>query len=156
MPILWSLLAGLIFGYGLVISGMSNPAKVMNFLDIAGIPSGRWDPSLAFVMAGAVAVAFAGFRALRGRKKPAFGDTFHLPTRTAIDMPLIAGSALFGIGWGLSGFCPGPALTSIVSFAPGALVFVVTMIAGLTLGSRTLSGSELRRKVQGTQRAPAE
>lgn len=146
MRVLWSLIAGLIFGAGLVISGMSNPAKVMNFLDIAG----TWDPSLAFVMAGAVAVAFAGFRILAGRAAPMFGGTFHLPARSEIDRPLIAGAALFGIGWGLSGFCPGPALTAIASFAPGALVFVVTMFAGLTLGSRSLSGSGR------TAQAPAE
>jgi uncharacterized protein len=137
MHILWSLIAGLIFGAGLVISGMSNPAKVMNFLDLAG----SWDPSLAFVMAGAVAVSFAGFRLLAGRSTPLSGAKFHVPTRSKIDPPLIMGSALFGIGWGLSGFCPGPALTALSSFAPGALVFLVTMVAGLTLGSRSLAGA---------------
>jgi uncharacterized membrane protein YedE/YeeE len=125
--LLVSLAAGLLFGLGLVISGMSDPAKVMNFLDIAG----TWDPSLAFVMAGAVSVAFAGYRLVFARGRPLFDATFHLPTATKPDPSLIAGSAVFGLGWGLSGFCPGPAFTALPLLAPGTLVFVPAMFAGM-------------------------
>lgn len=121
--------AGLIFGLGLLISGMANPAKVQNFLDLAG----TFDPSLIFVMLGAVAVTFAGYRLALRRPKPILGELFRIPTRTEIDAPLVAGAALFGIGWGLSGFCPGPAMTSIPLLAKGTLVFVPSMIAGITL-----------------------
>lgn len=122
-----SLAAGLLFGLGLVISGMSDPAKVLNFLDIAG----QWDPSLAFVMAGAVTVAFVGYRAVFGRGRPLFDAKFHLPTATKSDPSLIAGSAVFGLGWGLAGFCPGPAFTAIALLAPGTIVFVPAMLAGM-------------------------
>lgn len=122
-----SLAAGLLFGLGLVISGMSDPAKVLNFLDIAG----AWDPSLAFVMAGAVGVAFIGYRLVFGRGRPLFDATFHLPSAVAVDPSLIAGSAVFGLGWGLSGFCPGPAFTALPLFASGTLVFVPAMFAGM-------------------------
>lgn len=125
--ILASLAAGLLFGLGLVISGMSDPAKVMNFLDLAG----TWDPSLAFVMAGAVGVAFIGYRLVFGRARPLFDAAFHLPTATKADPSLIAGSAVFGVGWGLAGFCPGPAFTALPLLAPGTLVFVPAMIAGM-------------------------
>lgn len=122
-----SLAAGLLFGLGLVISGMSDPAKVMNFLDVAG----TWDPSLAFVMAGAVSVAFLGYRLAFGRGRPLFDASFHVPAAVALDTPLIAGSAVFGLGWGLSGFCPGPAFTALPLFASGTLVFVPAMFAGM-------------------------
>lgn len=122
-----SLAAGLLFGLGLVISGMSDPAKVLNFLDIAG----AWDPSLAFVMAGAVSVAFVGYRIVFGRGRPLFDATFHVPAALAVDPSLIAGSAVFGLGWGLSGFCPGPAFTALPFFAAGTLVFVPAMFAGM-------------------------
>jgi uncharacterized protein len=127
MRVLASLAAGLLFGLGLVLSGMSDPAKVLNFLDLAG----TWDPSLAFVMAGAVAVTFAGYRLVLGRGRPLFDTALHLPTATKADPPLIAGSAVFGLGWGLAGFCPGPAFTAIALFAPGTLIFVPAMIAGM-------------------------
>ncbi|HMB48010.1 MAG TPA: DUF6691 family protein, partial [Afifellaceae bacterium] len=104
-----ALLSGFIFGLGLVISGMSNPAKVLNFLDVTG----SWDPSLAFVMAGAVFVTSIGYRLILRQKAPKFADAFAVPTRSDIDTPLIAGAAIFGIGWGLGGFCPGPAWTAI-------------------------------------------
>ena len=122
-------LAGLIFGLGLLISGMANPAKVQNFLDLAG----SFDPSLIFVMAGAVAVTFIGYRLVLRRPKPVLAERFYLPTAKDIDVKLIAGAALFGVGWGLSGFCPGPAVTSLVLLAKGTLVFVPAMIAGLVL-----------------------
>lgn len=125
-------LAGLVFGLGLVISGMANPAKVLNFLDLAG----HWDPSLAFVMGGATLTAFVGYRLAWRRPKPVLADRFEIPSSTAIDRPLLAGAAIFGIGWGIGGFCPGPALTSLPLLAPGTLVFVPAMLVGLWLGSR--------------------
>jgi uncharacterized membrane protein YedE/YeeE len=125
-------LAGLVFGLGLVISGMANPAKVLNFLDLAG----HWDPSLAFVMGGATLTAFVGYRLAWRRPKPVLAERFEIPSSTAIDRPLLAGAAIFGIGWGIGGFCPGPALTSLPLLAPGTLVFVPAMLVGLWLGSR--------------------
>lgn len=125
-------LSGLVFGLGLVISGMANPAKVLNFLDIAG----EWDPSLAFVLAGAAAATFIGYRLAWRRPQPLLADRFELPSSTAIDRPLLGGAAVFGIGWGISGYCPGPALTALPLFAPGTLAFVPAMLVGLWLGSR--------------------
>jgi len=122
-----ALAAGILFGLGLAVSQMANPAKVLAFLDITG----NWDPSLAFVMAGAVAVSFIAFRVAKGRHRPLFGDTFQLPTRRDIDMPLIAGSILFGVGWGLAGFCPGPAITAIVSGQGKVFLFLAAMLAGM-------------------------
>ena len=133
MQILAALLSGLIFGGGLVVSGMSNPAKVLNFLDLFG----TWDPSLAFVMGGASAVTFVGYRVVFGRGRPWLADRFHLPTRADVDAPLLAGAALFGIGWGLSGFCPGPAITALPLLAKGTLVFVPAMLLGMA-GARLL------------------
>lgn len=123
------LIAGLIFGLGLVISGMADPAKVLNFLDIAG----TWDPSLAFVMGGAIAVTLPGYALLRRRDAPLFAQRFSWPTRNDVDAPLLSGAAMFGLGWGVSGFCPGPALTAITLAAPGTLVFVPAMLVGMTL-----------------------
>lgn len=122
-----SLAAGLLFGLGLVISGMSNPAKILNFLDVFG----SWDPSLALVMAGAVAVTFFGYRFVLARKQPLFDASFHLPTAKDIDPPLIAGASIFGLGWGLSGFCPGPALTALPLLALGTLAFLPAMLVGM-------------------------
>jgi len=122
-------LAGLLFGLGLLISGMANPAKVQNFLDLAG----SFDPSLIFVMAGAVAVTFAGYRLALRRPRPILAERFYLPTAKDIDLRLLAGTALFGIGWGLSGFCPGPAVTSLALMAKGTLAFVPAMIGGMAL-----------------------
>lgn len=128
---------GLIFGLGLVIAGMSNPAKVLNFLDLAAIPSGRWDASLAFVLAGAIAVTFVGYKLVLRRGQPIFGEKFHIPTSTDMDPRIIAGPAIFGIGWGLAGFCPGPAFTALTSGVPAA-IFVAAMLAGM-LAARTLA-----------------
>ncbi len=100
MPVLLQFAIGLIFGLGLLLSGMSNPAKVLNFLDLGGIGAGTWDPSLAFVMAGAVAVTFAGFNFVLKRSQPLFAETFHLPTKSEIDRRIILGPAIFGVGWG--------------------------------------------------------
>jgi len=124
---------GLIFGLGLILSGMSNPAKVLNFLDIGGIPAGTWDASLVFVMAGAIAVTFAGFSRVLKLPRPFFADRFYLPTRSDLDPRIVAGSAIFGIGWGLAGFCPGPALTALGYGSASAFVFAAAMCAGMVL-----------------------
>lgn len=121
---------GLIFGLGLIISGMSNPAKVLNFLDL----SGTWDPSLAFVMGGAVIVTYLGYASVLKRKAPLFAESFLIPTSTELDSRLITGAALFGIGWGLGGYCPGPAFTSLPLAATGTLYFVPAMLAGMWAG----------------------
>ena len=121
---------GLIFGLGLIVSGMINPAKVLNFLDIAG----TWDPSLALVMAAAVITAFGGYRLALSRKAPLLADRFHLPGAASIDRRLILGSAVFGLGWGFGGFCPGPAVTSLAWLAPGTLIFIPAMLVGMWLG----------------------
>lgn len=130
MRVVAALVAGLVFGLGLTIAGMTDPAKVLNFLDIAG----TWDASLAFVMGGAVAVVFVGYRLAFRRGAPLFEDRFHLPTSTTIDARLVAGAVLFGVGWGLAGFCPGPALASLSGGSTGALVFVAAMLAGMAAG----------------------
>lgn len=125
-----NLIAGVVFGLGLVISGLANPAKVLNFLDLAG----TWDPSLAFVMAGAVATTWLGYRLALARPKPAYDARFHLPTSTAVDARLLAGAAVFGIGWGLAGYCPGPAITALPLLNPATFVFVVAMLLGMRIG----------------------
>ena len=125
-----SLLAGLMFGLGLLLSGMGNPAKVQNFLDIFG----TWDPSLAFVMGGAIAVTAPGFWLVRRLRAPMSAPAFSLPSKTDLDRRLIAGSAVFGIGWGLSGFCPGPVVTAAPMGAPGTFVFLAAMLVGITVG----------------------
>ena len=131
-----ALLAGILFGLGLAVSQMVNPAKVLGFLDIAAawrpVPGG-WDPSLAFVMAGALAVTAVGFRLALRRPAPVFGTAFDLPRATAIDRPLLTGAAIFGVGWGLVGFCPGPALASLVFGLPQSFLFVAAMVAGALL-----------------------
>lgn len=132
-----SLVAGIIFGAGLVLSGMSDPAKVMNFLDLGGIASGAWDPSLALVMAGALAVAGPGFALVRRSRKPVLAERFNWPTRQAIDAGLICGSLLFGIGWGLAGICPGPAVTLVVFDPESAALFIVPMLLGMLVRKLT-------------------
>ncbi|WP_241202228.1 MULTISPECIES: YeeE/YedE family protein [unclassified Caballeronia] len=122
-----SFLAGLLFGLGLIISGMANPAKILGFLDLAG----NWDPSLAFVMIGAVAFASVGFFASRRTGKPLLEETKHLPTKKKIDAQLIVGSAIFGVGWGLAGFCPGPVVVAVGAGKLGAVVFLAAMVAGM-------------------------
>jgi uncharacterized membrane protein YedE/YeeE len=118
---------GLLFGLGLVVSGMADPAKVQNFLDLFG----AWDPSLAFVMAGAIAVTFVGYRMVARRDAPLLGGAFEWPKLRDIDGRVVVGPALFGIGWGLGGFCPGPALTGLGLGAPGTLAFVPAMLLGM-------------------------
>ena len=124
-----ALIAGILFGLGLAVSGMINPAKVLAFLDIAG----RWDPSLILVMAGALAVTFVGFRLVLRRPAPLLGDRFDVPSLRRIDGRLVAGAALFGIGWGLVGFCPGPAFAALAFGLPPSFVFIAAMAAGAWL-----------------------
>lgn len=125
-------LIGLLFGLGLVISGMTDPGKVQGFLDLAG----RWDPTLAFVMGGAVLVTLPAFALLRRARGPLLALNFNWPAATAIDRDLMVGAALFGIGWGLAGLCPGPALVNLVSGHGGIVVFCLSMIAGMLLHDR--------------------
>ena len=136
-----ALACGLVFGLGLAISGMMNPAKVIGFLDVAG----DWDPTLAFVMGGALLVAIPAYRAILEQRRPVLSGGFSLPTEDKLDAPLIWGSSLFGVGWGLVGFCPGPAVAAIVTGLPAVLGFVAAMIAGMALHS-WLSGELTRRK----------
>ena len=140
MRVLFGFLAGLVFGIGLVVSGMSDPAKVLNFLDIAALGS-TWDPSLAFVMGGASVTAFVGYRLAWRRSSPVLMERFDVPSSTAIDRPLLTGAALFGLGWGIGGFCPGPAWTALPLLAPGTLAFVPAMVLGLWLGGRAKSST---------------
>lgn len=132
MRVIIAALSGGIFSAGLLISGMANPAKVANFLDVFG----SWDPSLAFVMMGAIAVTFPAFRLIKGDSKPIAADSFDLPTRKDIDKPLVLGASLFGIGWGLSGYCPGPAVVSLVVSWQSMLVFFPPMLLGMWLARR--------------------
>ncbi len=125
--------AGLLFGAGLAISGMHDPAKVLGFLDIAAIASGGWDPSLAFVMAGGLAVTLPAFWYARRRTAPVAASAFQAPVATAIDRRLMLGAAVFGVGWGLVGYCPGPALAALAFGAPGTILFVLAMMAGMIL-----------------------
>lgn len=129
MQILMALIVGLLFGIGLIVSGMADPSKVLGFLDLAG----RWDPSLAFVMGGAILVALAGFGFAGGRKSALFGGPMKLPTATAIDRRLVLGGLAFGIGWGLAGYCPGPALASLASGGAKPLIFSAAMVAGMLI-----------------------
>lgn len=124
-----SLLAGFLFGIGLVISGMVNPAKIIGFLDLAG----AWDPSLLLVMAAAVAIAAAGYLAARGRAASLLGAEMKIPAGGAIDRRLVLGSVAFGVGWGIGGFCPGPGLVALGMGEPKAIVFVASMLAGMAL-----------------------
>ena len=126
MQPLVSLVAGVVFGLGLAVAEMTNPLKVLDFLDLAG----NWDPSLAFVMGGAVIVTLVAFRFVLRRPVPLYGDRFHLPTLTQLDRKLLGGAALFGIGWGLAGYCPGPALATILSGNSETWLFVPAMLVG--------------------------
>ena len=121
-----SFVSGLMFAAGLAVSGMVRPSKVLSFLDIMG----AWDPSLAFVMMGAIPVYFVGQRLARRRKRPLISHHFYLPPSQVIDRKLIAGAILFGIGWGIGGFCPGPAIASIATLSQKSLIFVAALLAG--------------------------
>ncbi|WP_137151882.1 DUF6691 family protein [Devosia sp. FKR38] len=134
---------GLIFGTGIALSGMANPAKVLNFFDVAG----QWDPSLALVMVAALIVAFTGYRLVLRRSAPLFEAKFHLPTSRRIDVPLVAGSAVFGIGWGLSGFCPGGAIPALGLGEISAWAFIGAMLVGI-LAARTVRIALQQRALQ--------
>lgn len=138
-------LIGLIFGVGISVSGMANPAKVLNFFDLAG----TWDPSLAFVMGGAVIVTFIGYRFVLRRSSPIMAPSFNLPTNRALDARLIGGSALFGVGWGIAGFCPGGALPALGTGDVRVFIFVGALLAGI-LAARFLSRLRPSRAVPST------
>lgn len=127
MTIFISLFAGLLFGIGLIVSGMANPGKVLGFLDLTG----NWDPSLAFVMGGAITVGLISFAIIKRRSVSFLGHRLLIPIRRDIDRRLVIGSGLFGIGWGIAGFCPGPALVSLGTANPKAVFFVLSMLAGM-------------------------
>lgn len=129
MRILIALLAGLIFGIGLIVGGMTNPAKVLAFLDITG----DWDPSLAFVMMGAIAIGFFAFKSASKQSQSLLGLPMRLPDTRLIDLKLVIGAGLFGLGWGLAGFCPGPAVASVLIGGSAVWIFVVSMLAGMLL-----------------------
>ena len=129
MNIVAALLSGLVFGAGLILSGMTDPGKVIGFLDLAG----RWDPSLAFVMGGAILVGYFSFAAAGKRGRTFLGGAMQLPTSRDIDARLVAGSTVFGIGWGLAGFCPGPALVALGAGIDEAALFVAAMLAGMVI-----------------------
>jgi uncharacterized membrane protein YedE/YeeE len=141
---------GVLFGVGLIVGGMTQPAKVIAFLDFFG----DWDPSLAFVMGGAVAVFMPLFRLVMRRSQPVCDTKFGVPTRKDIDAPLLVGSALFGLGWGIGGYCPGPAMTSLGSLAPNALIFTVAMLAGFAL-ERTYKTFLSRSEERSTPQQPS-
>jgi uncharacterized membrane protein YedE/YeeE len=143
MRLILSYITGLIFGIGISISGMANPAKVLNFFDIAG----SWDPSLAFVMGGALIVTFIGYRVVLKRPAPMMDSGFHLPTRKDLDLRLIGGSALFGVGWGIAGFCPGGALPALGTGRSEVLIFVGALVVGILAG-KLLQNAMTRRSAQ--------
>jgi uncharacterized membrane protein YedE/YeeE len=127
---------GVLFGWGLIISGMSNPQKVLGFLDLTG----SWDPSLMFVMLGAVIVGLGGFYVVSKRSQAFFGGALHVPTRRDITKPLVVGGLVFGAGWGIAGFCPGPALVALGAGHLKALVFVIAMLVGMEVCERFFTG----------------
>ena len=131
MRILLGFLSGLLFGVGLLLAGMSDPAKVLNFLDVFG----TFDPSLGFVMGGAAITTFIGYRLVWRRERPLLLADFQIPGRRDIDGDLVLGAATFGIGWGIGGFCPGPAWTALPLAAPGTLVFLPAMLIGMTVAT---------------------
>lgn len=129
MKLIYALITGLVFGSGIAVSGMMDPAKVLNFFDVAGM----WDPSLAFVMGGALVVTFIGYRLVWKREAPLFGGRFEVPTGTNIDINLVAGSALFGIGWGIAGFCPGAAIPALGTGRWEVALFLAAVAFGFYL-----------------------
>ena len=132
MPNIFSLISGVLFGFGLAISGMINPAKIVGFLDITG----NWDPSLAFVMGGAVFVTAVTFRVVLNRPAPMFTNKFELPSKVDLDGKLIFGAAIFGIGWAVSGLCPGPAISSIIFLDENLLIFISALLLGSFIGKK--------------------
>jgi uncharacterized protein len=139
-----ALFAGLVFGVGLVVSGMTQPAKVIAFLDLGS----GWDPSLAFVMGGAIAVHFLAYRLVPKLERPVWGIAWSLPSRRDVDHRLIVGAALFGAGWGLGGYCPGPALTSVVAGANNTLIFTSAMLVAMWAHSLWTTAAEARTRLE--------
>jgi uncharacterized membrane protein YedE/YeeE len=145
-----ALLSGALFGLGLAVSGMANPAKVIGFLDVAG----DWDPTLAFVMGGAVLVTVVAFRFVLRQKRPLLDEGFSIPTKTDVDVRLLGGASLFGVGWGLSGFCPGPAVVALTTGLPAVFAFFAAMVAGFGLYAVLLgSAKSLSRPAQRRSKA---
>lgn len=148
MTILVQFLLGLLFGTGLILAGMADPAKVLSFLDLAAIPAGGWDPSLALVLLAATGVTFLGYRMVLRRPRPLLASEFHLPHKTAIDAPVVVGPAVFGVGWGLVGLCPGPAFVALGTGRADVLLFVAAMLLGMVaarlLALRSLGGTAQR------------
>ncbi len=143
MRLVYTFLIGLVFGVGISISGMANPAKVLNFFDVFG----TWDPSLAFVMGGALIVTAIGYRLVLNRRAPMMDMRFHLPTRRDIDLPLVLGSAVFGIGWGIAGFCPGGALPALGTGRSEVFIFTAALVVGI-FAARVAQAALTRRKTQ--------
>lgn len=142
MPIVSAFVVGLVFGIGLIVAGMTNPAKVQGFLDLAG----NWDPSLAFVMGGAILVGLVGFRFAARRERALLGEAMRLPTATRIDRRLVLGGLAFGAGWGLAGFCPGPALASLATGGAKAWLFTGAMLAGMIAFEVLERGADAARR----------
>lgn len=142
MPIVSAFVVGLVFGIGLIVAGMTNPAKVQGFLDLAG----NWDPSLAFVMGGAILVGLVGFRFAARRERALLGEAMRLPTATRIDRRLVLGGLAFGAGWGLAGFCPGPALASLATGGAKAWLFTGAMLAGMIIFEVLERGADAARR----------
>lgn len=147
MSTLLQFVLGLLFGIGLIIAGMADPAKVLNFLDFAAIPAGTWDPSLAFVLGGAALVTFIGYRVVLKQPKPLLDSQFHLPHKTNLDAPILVGPAIFGIGWGLAGICPGPGFVALGSGNVQAVTFVIAMLAGM-VGARWLALAQINKQAK--------
>jgi uncharacterized membrane protein YedE/YeeE len=137
--------SGLLFGAGLYISQMVDPMKVLRFLDFTAIPRGGWDPSLAFVIVAAIGVMFVAIRISRGRQQPMFDAAFHEPEYKRIDARLVGGAALFGIGWGMSGICPGPAISLVAFWPPNLLLYLVALFAGSYAGALIGPSGRARR-----------
>ena len=133
---------GVLFGFGLIISGMSNPKKVLGFLDLAGM----WDPSLIFVMFGAILVGLAGFYLVKRRSEAFFGGAFHVPTRRDISKPLVVGSFIFGVGWGIAGICPGPAIVVLGTGHLKAFIFLIAMLVGMQICDRFFKAHKIQPK----------
>jgi uncharacterized protein len=138
---LWALGTGALFGAGLVLSGLADPERVIGFLDIFG----NWDKTLLFVMASAVSVHFLAYRAIRRRSAPLYGQSFAIPSRTVIDPKLVGGALVFGIGWGLTGYCPGPSVVALASGRAGVLLFVVAFVLGLFITGKLESAFAANR-----------
>jgi uncharacterized protein len=146
LRVLAALLSGTVFGLGLAVSGMMNPAKVIGFLDLAG----DWDPTLAFVMGGALLVTIPAFRLISHRPRPLLADEFDLPKKTTLDARLVGGAALFGVGWGLVGFCPGPAVAALATGLAPVFVFAAAMLTGMLIHKHVFDGPRSQRQAPKT------